>query len=253
MAAPAITALLGAHAAASGAWTPASLSGLVAWYDASNSGSIHDTSGSVDQWDDLSGNGNHQTASGTARPTTGASTINSLNVLTFDGGTDTMSCALASNITGANHTAAGVIVMDGSVNYAEWISVYQTGSADWNSATSWVPAARDTASSTDLRTYSNGSRRGVITTSGLSSVHVVIAISDGTNGQIYVDGTGGTAESWTTPSLNADILRIGAGNEGGVVNRWPGRIAEVVYCTAALGTTDRNALEAYLKAKWGTP
>ena len=64
-------------------WTPDSWASTEGWLDASDEGSITETSGAVSQWDDKSGNNYHATASGASRPTTGANTQNSLNVIDF--------------------------------------------------------------------------------------------------------------------------------------------------------------------------
>jgi hypothetical protein len=78
---------LGIIASSVSAWSPLDLSGLVAWYDASNAASITSSGGAVSQLADLSGNGYHLTqATAGAKPTTGTRTQNGLNVLDFDGG-----------------------------------------------------------------------------------------------------------------------------------------------------------------------
>ena len=58
---------------------------LVQWLDASDTSTISDTAGAVTQINDKSGNGNHETATGAGSPTTGSATVNSLNVLSFNG------------------------------------------------------------------------------------------------------------------------------------------------------------------------
>jgi len=64
---------------------PSGLTGLNLWLDASDAATITEASGSVSQWDDKSGNGNHATqGTGAYQPTTGVSTVNGLNVLEFD-------------------------------------------------------------------------------------------------------------------------------------------------------------------------
>jgi len=67
------------------AFSPLDLSPVL-WLDASDTSTITEVGGAVSQWDDKSGNGN-DVAQGTAaaQPTSGTRTINSLNVLDFDG------------------------------------------------------------------------------------------------------------------------------------------------------------------------
>lgn len=69
-----------------------STGGLLSWYDASDESTIDNPSGLVGQLNDKTGHGYHVTASGSTRPTSGAATINSLNVLSF-GADDFMSVA----------------------------------------------------------------------------------------------------------------------------------------------------------------
>jgi hypothetical protein len=71
-------------------WLPDSIdysnytTGLVAWYDASDLSTVTETNSVVDEWQDKSGNGFHLLPElGTT--ITGQSTVNGLNVLSFDG------------------------------------------------------------------------------------------------------------------------------------------------------------------------
>lgn len=71
-----------------GGFSPLDLSPTL-WLDASDTSTITEStpgSGAVSQWDDKSGNGyNLVQATSSAQPKTGTATINSLNVLEFDG------------------------------------------------------------------------------------------------------------------------------------------------------------------------
>jgi hypothetical protein len=70
-------------AAAGGGWTPADLTGLLAWYDASDAGSFTYSSGVlVSQWDDLSGNAHHMTGASSSEPQR-TGTQNSLGIVEF--------------------------------------------------------------------------------------------------------------------------------------------------------------------------
>jgi hypothetical protein len=83
---PAMTALLGAHA--SGAWSPLNLSGLLGWWDASDTATITDTAGAVSALNDKSGNGYHFSKVGSGTLTTGSRTQNGLNVIDSAAGDD---------------------------------------------------------------------------------------------------------------------------------------------------------------------
>ena len=75
-------------AAGGGGFSPLDLSPTL-WLDASDATTITEDpvgSGSVSQWDDKSGNGYNLTqGTGSAQPKTGTATINSLNVIEYDG------------------------------------------------------------------------------------------------------------------------------------------------------------------------
>jgi hypothetical protein len=79
-----------------GSWSPAGITGLTAWYDASDANTLWaDTNGltnatsAVGRWDDKSGGNYHMLqASSTAQPVIGTRTINSFGTLTFDGSND---------------------------------------------------------------------------------------------------------------------------------------------------------------------
>ena len=66
---------------------PTDILGLQLWLDASDTDTITSSGGAVSQWDDKSGNSNNATqGTGSAQPTTGASTQNGENIIDFDGG-----------------------------------------------------------------------------------------------------------------------------------------------------------------------
>lgn len=72
---------------ATGSFKPSDLAGLVAWYDASDTTTISVSGNAVTQWDDKTASAFHLTqGTAGARPTSGLTTLNSRNVITFDGG-----------------------------------------------------------------------------------------------------------------------------------------------------------------------
>ena len=66
-------------------WTPGDMTTDM-WFDAADASTITDSAGSVSQWGDKSGNGNHLTqGDGAFQPTTGANTIGGLNAINAAG------------------------------------------------------------------------------------------------------------------------------------------------------------------------
>lgn len=67
-----------------GAFSPLDITGCLLWLDAADTNTITEALGSVSQWDDKSGQGNHATQeTGALQPTTGVNTLNGRNVLRF--------------------------------------------------------------------------------------------------------------------------------------------------------------------------
>jgi len=67
------------------AFSPLDLSPVL-WLDAADTSTITESGGAVSQWDDKSGNGYHLTqGTGAQQPKSGTATINSLNVIEYDG------------------------------------------------------------------------------------------------------------------------------------------------------------------------
>lgn len=98
------------------AFAPSSLTGLAAWYDASDAASITHTSGAVSQWADKSGNARHYTQStGANRPATGTRTLSGLNLIDFDGTSDYLDGPLSALNYGAT-TVFAVYVPDNTQN-----------------------------------------------------------------------------------------------------------------------------------------
>lgn len=64
--------------------TVSDISGLRLWLDAAELGTISDTAGLVDQWDDKSGYAYNVTSTASNRPTTGTRTQNNLNVFDME-------------------------------------------------------------------------------------------------------------------------------------------------------------------------
>lgn len=95
-----------------GAWEPTDEASLKMWIDASDTGTITESSGSVSQITDKSGNGNHASQStGSQQPITGTRTINSLNALDFDG-TDDVLEKTPHTFSGNSHHFVFIFEMD---------------------------------------------------------------------------------------------------------------------------------------------
>lgn len=220
------------------------VAGYVAWYDASDTSSITSSGGLVSQWNDKSGNSYHLTQSTAAnKPTTGATSRNGRNVLDFDGGdwiTKTSFPAIAQPLTffavAFGTTAGGQVI---STKNGALSLTMQTASK--------------------LVELFAGAADGIYSTTAWSSWAQVTAIANGnsSSSRVYVNGTleaSGDASHPGTNGMNTQLmLGAYAGDTSFVAGRLNGSIAEIVIYGSALGTTDRQSVESYLRTKWGTP
>lgn len=239
---------------AGGAFTPTDIAGLRGWWDASNSGSITASSGAVSQWDDLSGNGYHMTQpTGTNQPTTGTRTINSLNVIDFDGLDNFLYfSSTPSTIMGASAAGSVFYVMaidadppasGGGAVFQYWGTDSGTPNShepyeDGNIYTSWGSTARKTVGN-PAGALTTPRQIDISTASGAWNYNI-----DGAN--LFTTGTntvGWYSASTTEPGLGG----------GFTVPFWlDGRIAEIVIYNTVLAGADLTNIRNYLKAKWGT-
>lgn len=221
-------------------WTPANTT-TVLWYDADNAGSITSSSGLVTQWNDLSGNANHVTASGSARPTLTSFAINGKSAITFTPPSNVMtltnSVSVTQNMTAfliANR-ATGTIysfgIGFGSAAYPftmMWAtSGYVFTAFGTNSGTTINPSANTTTGTKLIatqRNHSTSKERGWI------------------NGG-YV-GQGAISNLYGSEVFN----RLGGRNGSGTHN---GHMGEFILVGSALSDVDREKFEGYLAHKWG--
>ena len=93
------------------------VSGYKVWLDASDTTTITSSGGSVSQWTDKSANAYTFTqATSTNQPTTGSRTINSKNVLNFDGTTDYLYSTAAISTWKFLHSSASTIFIVGNMD-----------------------------------------------------------------------------------------------------------------------------------------
>jgi hypothetical protein len=218
-------------------WTPAEITTAV-WYDAADADTITESGGAVSQWDDKSGNSNHAVqGTGAEQPTTGTTSLNTLNTIYFDG-TESM------DFTTALTTVRQVVF------------VVQNGDGE------------ETSGTTNAHIYGN--------TAGSQYTFIVVNSADGSY-DISIDGTvsasGGARFNGDTryTGTNIDLGNTNAQNEGPGIwavdynaNSQVGHlargfsaregiveIAEILFFTSILSDSDRQKLEGYLAWKWG--
>jgi hypothetical protein len=228
------------------AWSPLSISGLQFWVDAADSATLYTDStlttlavadGVVGGWKDKSGNSrNALQADGTKKPMLKLAIQNGRNIVRYDGVNDT------------NEMASGYQVNPSTTFLA--IKSSSVGSDDV--VMSIVPYA---APNYLLDYYGGTTMAGPNgTTSGLtnnSAYHVVCVRYGPTISQVRQDGTDGFADTSTNDF--GLIGRISGYSYGGGGAFFQGDIGEIIAYNSVLSGSDILLVEAYLKAKWGTP
>jgi hypothetical protein len=242
-------------------FTPSSIAGLKAWYDASDTATISLSGSAVTQWNDKSGNSFNLTQ-GTAlrRPQSGVNTLNSLNVITFDGN-DLLQAATASDWTFLHNSTGGTIFFAAYFNTVSIEGVLVTTA--FSSSQSGIYVARNGA---DLLltevyrgtggTFVSSLTSGTLTDNTAKYASMVLDNSNATaaNRLIYKINAGSnlTGNTYTgTPSASApnNGLYVGAYDTAGS-NGLQGRIAEIIIYTGVLSGTDISNVNSYLASKW---
>lgn len=235
-------------------FSPPQSASLLGWFDASDAITITDTSGFVTQWDDKSGNSNHYTSSGSARPTTGADTINSLNVLTFDGSSTFMDRADALGLTGnPAYTLITVFELDAGAVAASDDVTFALGA---NGTAGQCIGHREGDASTR---YNDGfiSFPDRSDSTVYMSIWQKPAAGQYNSTTLRTNGVAQTIDGSSNPTDTVNLLditsSIGArkNTTGSYVNHFDGKIAEIFIYDTVLSSADLNTIGAYLAAKWG--
>jgi hypothetical protein len=233
--------------------------GAVLWLDAADTATITESSGSVSQWNDKSGNGRNVTQSnGANQPITGTRTLNGLNAIDFNGTSSILQRSSTSlvNQTDGLWTVFAVVVPD-TLSGVRHVINSDPGSPDPRPA-QFLRFNDSTAESIRVDTFSGNI--AVRIASKLSAATTGIACLmratlDASNIQIVTNKVAGSAVASTGgTSPSAVTLDIGARFAASLVQTvFDGMICEIVTFDRALTTNDIDLVETYLATKWGTP
>lgn len=230
---------------------PSGITGLVARYDAADLTSISVSGSDVTQWNDLSGNARHATqGTATNRPKSGTRTLNSRNVIDFDGTNDFLiNAGIAASYTGTNKpfTIFQVSQLDTTTgNQTSWSIA---------NATANLPRIFSTNAQIIIRNNSGSEISTLITGAYNTNAQFLTYRSSGTNITGFIDKTliqTGFAYSQGAVSLNTANIGTfrGAAFPSGV-QFWNGVIGEMIYYDRELTLSEVSEVHDYLSDKWG--
>lgn len=205
------------------------------WLDASDTATITESSGSVSQWNDKSGNGYHVTqSSGTAQPKTGTATINNRNVLAFNG-SNQMERASTPALS-SPYTTFAVFSLANTTNAVQYVLDSDSG----------VQSILSTVSNTNLRAGA-GTYPNLATGISANVTYIADWVVDGTSSIGAVNGVSTAIVNMGTNTRTG--IKIGASFNS--TFRMTGNIAEIIAYSGALTHIDRLLVRRYLAIKWG--
>jgi hypothetical protein len=212
---------------------PTSVGGLVMWFDPSDNSTITSSGGLVSQLNDKSGNGNHATASGSARPT--FRQINGVQGLDFNG-TSNLLTAPTFGWTGT-HTVFQVVQCDTNGSFERHC---------WGNESAVTQPTLAVVSSVWM-VYD-----GAAITSSISvdqKPHVLTATyTDAATAKLWMDGVVIAGPGNVGSSDFGSTAYIGG--ESLLTNYWDGAIGETILYNTVHTALNQQLVENYLLTKW---
>jgi hypothetical protein len=236
----------------------AAVSGLTAWWDASDSATLFNASSGgsnstadqeVGRIEDKSGNGRHFTQSTSGnRPIRKTSQQSGRDVLRFNGTSSRMVTAVTfSDFFSATASTAFVVAKAQSVSTNSNF-VFENASvlSEGQQAHGFVTLrSNDTAASFGyVDAYASASLSYVP-----GSWKVFTTTHDGTNLSFAINGGAPSQTPLGTRTFTSNFLRLGANGNMNVF--FDGDVGEVIAFNVALSSSDQSAVEQYLIDKWG--
>lgn len=262
-------------------FNPRQISGLLAWYDASDASTLTIATG-VSQWRDKSGNGRTLRQSiGNNQPLSTSRTLNGKTVLDFDGSNDVLSYVDTGGTpiydidlaTSRSVTFFGVFASDVGNEIRDFLSLQRTGK---NSNDSGFYVRRHTnlsgsiefaAGAGDSTSNDQATKNNVRGFANTSTSAMVVSVTLSASAGQFEAQLNGTTQSLTLrygTLPNTGFMQEGSGghtldigatrNSGNLLmstGRWNGFIGEVLIYTTAVSAAQRQRVEGYLAWKWG--
>jgi len=235
-------------------FAPDVLTGLQAWYDASDASTVTESSGSVSQIDDKSGNDYHLTqATAGLKPTyetavqNGLNVITAINDLTYRQTLESSNASLAAIGNGSFTvvTVARMNTVGGSTGRADSFS--------WGSGGFSAAFVRFNNDINDFRLFFRDDSNNRVDQNSADNFwsadqwYVMITTVDGNAITVYQDNSQVVTGDKTGLNINVKNYQMMRPQDAnGSIS-----VGEQVIYNSALSTADRTLLHDYLVAKWG--
>ncbi len=204
---------------------------LKVWLDAADVSTITLNGGKVSQWNDKSGNGNHETqGTDAARPTYVAGALNHKPALRFSG---------AQNM---DKVFTGSLAQPNTI-----FAVYKYDAAGAGAQRLFDASAGLVQVNTALVINAGGSSVTLVNPYTRGSYEILAAVVNGAASSGYVNGV---LKASGNPGTNT-MTRLKIGSSGANTEYLQGDIAEIVVYNAAVPSCERVCVERYLAGKWG--
>ena len=232
---------------------PASVSGGVLWLDASIQ-----ASGAVATWEDQFVTGNDAIqATGVEQPISGSSSINGVNVITFDAASaqNLLISSFGSFMSGSDKTCTVFAVLRHTV--ATQQSAWSFGNSASDNA---IYAGGTSSTSGKFRALKRDDFNGTIapigtndTTLGDPLIVTHALAADGLTVDTYINGTQDIAAGNINVSTTTidEFMIGGIPFAAGATAPWDGDIGEIIMYNRALSSTEITDVNNYLSPKWG--
>lgn len=223
---------IGARGTVTAAFTPSSITGLVGWWKA-DAGTSTTTDGvAISSWADQSASGaTLAQATVASRPVYKTAIQNGRPVVRFDGINDFLSASVAvapkTVIVVAKYAAAAFTELNGLVTDTTTSLILVGGGG-----TATVFFDPSGIGAPDAAYWFNGATRALNNATGPMNAFAVCSITSAMWGSV-------------TTQLGQD--------RGNTTRIWNGDIGEVLMYDTVLSAANRQAVESYLKTRWGTP
>jgi hypothetical protein len=238
------------------------ITGFSLWLDGSDSSTITQSGGLISQWNDKSSNAYTFTATGSQRPTFTSNGLNNKSVVSFDGSSQYL---VGTNTTGLNPTSWSLFIVAYATGSATQCVIAKRGNSN-PADDAWGAAYISSKSYTRGRNLSGGSNNSLLNASGglfvlgssgnngpVGSAQLTSSVmTDNSNQGYYFNQINpATATAGSQSVAGAGQVTVGTLLQTTYLELLNGYIAEIILYSSALSNSDRQAVEGYLKAKWG--